>query len=172
MRQVAKENESQTSGLHLRQLPRTLSLLSCPCSALPSLFPGISGFRPSWNYLLFVTLHSPFRLAMLSLPSSPGSCLSSQSQVTTMANLISCPWKLYFGTGPPDQCLSPQGSEGLEEKRGSESNETSWRKMPSQCPQPYCKCVLHGILILIPFHYLETFCGQIIFPQNRHGSGN
>lgn len=79
MRQVAKGNESQTSGLHLRQLPRTLSLLSCPCSALPSLFPGISGFRPSWNYLLFVTLHSPFRLAMLSLPSSPGSCLSSQS---------------------------------------------------------------------------------------------
>ena len=90
MRQVAKENESQTSGLHLRQLLWTLSLLSCPCSAHPALVFVIPGFRPSGNYLLFVTLHSPFRLAMLSfwpsqcslrtgLPSSPGFCWSSQS---------------------------------------------------------------------------------------------
>lgn len=88
-RQAAKENESQTSGPHLRQLPWTLSLHSCPCSLLPALFLCIPGFRPAWNYLLFVALHSPLRLAMLSfwpsqcslragLPSSPGSCWSLQ----------------------------------------------------------------------------------------------
>ena len=85
--QMAKENESQTSGPHSRQLPWTLSLLCCPCSSFPALFLCILGFKPFWNYLLFVALHSRLRLAMLSfwpsqcslrtgLPSSSSSCWS------------------------------------------------------------------------------------------------
>lgn len=108
MWQVAKENESQTSGPHSRQLPWTLSLHSCPCSSLPALFLCLPGSRLYWNCLLFVTLHLPFRFATLSfwhsqcslrtaLPSSPGSSCSLQFQVTNQAN-SSCP-----GTGPPDQ---------------------------------------------------------------------
>jgi hypothetical protein len=61
-----QKNKSKTSGPHLRQLPRTLSLDSCPHSSLSSQLVCVSGFRPSWNYLLFVALHSPLRLATLS----------------------------------------------------------------------------------------------------------